>query len=41
MFAVVAVIDQADYAGVAVFEDRYGNLWALIEFTAGHPMSLC
>jgi catechol 2,3-dioxygenase-like lactoylglutathione lyase family enzyme len=31
---------QADYGTVAVFEDLYGNLWDLIEFTAGHPMSL-
>jgi catechol 2,3-dioxygenase-like lactoylglutathione lyase family enzyme len=31
---------QADYGCVAVFEDLYGNLWDLIEFTAGHPMSL-
>lgn len=25
------------YGVVAVFEDLYGNLWDLIEFTAGHP----
>jgi catechol 2,3-dioxygenase-like lactoylglutathione lyase family enzyme len=31
---------QADYGTVAVFEDLYGNLWDLIEFKAGHPMSL-
>ena len=31
---------QADYGTVAVFEDLYGNLWDLIEFTVGHPMSL-
>jgi len=31
---------QADYGEVAVFEDLYGNLWDLIEFKAGHPMSL-
>ena len=31
---------QAEYGTVAVFEDLYGNLWDLIEFTAGHPMSL-
>ena len=31
---------QADYGTVAVFEDLYGNLWDLIEFEAGHPMSL-
>ena len=30
---------QADYGTVAVFEDLYGNLWDLIEFEAGHPMS--
>jgi len=31
---------QADYGTVAVFEDLYGNLWDLIEFNAGHPMSV-
>ena len=31
---------QADYGEVAVFEDLYGNLWDLIEYKAGHPMSL-
>ena len=31
---------QADYGTVAVFEDLYGNLWDLIEYTAAHPMSL-
>lgn len=31
---------QADYGTVAVFEDLYGNLWDLIEFKTGHPMSL-
>lgn len=31
---------QADYGTVAVFEDLYGNLWDLIEYAAGHPMSL-
>ncbi len=31
---------QADYGTVAVFEDLYANLWDLIEFTEGHPMSL-
>ena len=31
---------QADYGTVAVFEDLYGNLWDLIEYKAGHPMSL-
>ena len=32
--------NQADYGTVAVFEDLYGNLWYLIEYEAGHPMSL-
>jgi catechol 2,3-dioxygenase-like lactoylglutathione lyase family enzyme len=26
---------QADYGTVAVFEDLYGNLWDLVEFTGG------
>jgi catechol 2,3-dioxygenase-like lactoylglutathione lyase family enzyme len=30
---------QEDYGTVAVFEDLYGNLWDLIEYAAGHPMS--
>ncbi|MGI9222070.1 MAG: VOC family protein [Woeseiaceae bacterium] len=30
---------QADYGTVAVFEDLYGNLWDLIEYAPGHPMS--
>jgi len=30
----------ADYGTVAVFEDLYGNLWDLIEYSADHPMSL-
>ncbi|GEK33894.1 VOC family protein [Kurthia sibirica] len=30
---------RADYGTVAVFKDLYGNLWDLIEFTEGHPMS--
>lgn len=29
----------ADYGTVAVFKDLYGNLWDLVEFNAGHPMS--
>jgi len=28
-----------DYGTVAVFADLYGNLWDLIEYAAGHPMS--
>jgi catechol 2,3-dioxygenase-like lactoylglutathione lyase family enzyme len=28
---------QADYGIVAVFEDLYGNLWDLVEFTDGRP----
>ena len=28
-----------DYGTVAVFEDLYGNLWDLIEYASGHPMS--
>jgi hypothetical protein len=31
---------EADYGTVAVFEDLYGNLWDLIEFSPDHPMSL-
>ena len=27
-----------DYGTVAVFEDLYGNLWDLLEFSKGHPM---
>ena len=30
----------ADYGTVAVFEDLYGNLWDLIEYSVDHPMSL-
>jgi catechol 2,3-dioxygenase-like lactoylglutathione lyase family enzyme len=30
---------QAEYGTVAVFEDLYGNLWDLIQFTADHPMN--
>jgi catechol 2,3-dioxygenase-like lactoylglutathione lyase family enzyme len=30
---------QEDYGTVAVFEDLYGNLWDLIEYAPGHPMS--
>ena len=29
----------ADYGTVAVFEDLYGNLWDLIQFSPEHPMS--
>ena len=29
----------AAYGTVAVFEDLYGNLWDLIEYAPGHPMS--
>lgn len=29
---------EADYGTVAVFEDLYGNLWDLVEFTERHPM---
>jgi catechol 2,3-dioxygenase-like lactoylglutathione lyase family enzyme len=28
---------QSDYGIVAVFEDLYGNLWDLVEFTDGRP----
>ena len=27
-----------DYGTVAVFEDLYGNLWDLLEFSKGHPV---
>lgn len=30
---------EADYGTVAVFEDLYGNLWDLVQFQEGHPMS--
>ena len=30
---------KMDYGTVAVFEDLYGNLWDLLEFTASHPMA--
>lgn len=30
----------ADYGTVAVFEDLYGNLWDLVEYASGHPMSI-
>lgn len=29
-----------DYGKVAVFEDLYGTLWDLVEFTAGHPYAI-
>ena len=28
---------EAEYGFVAVFEDLYGNLWDLVEFTDGRP----
>ncbi len=28
------------HIALVVFEDLYGNLWDLIEFTEGHPMRL-
>ena len=28
-----------DYGKVAVFKDLYGNLWDLVQFNEGHPMS--
>jgi hypothetical protein len=28
---------QASYGIVAVFEDLYGNLWDLVQFTDGRP----
>ena len=31
--------NEADYGTVAVFEDLYGNLWDLIEFSPTHPMN--
>lgn len=31
---------KEDYGIVAVFEDLYGNLWDLIEYSPDHPMSL-
>lgn len=30
---------EQDYGTVAVFTDLYGNLWDLIQFRPGHPMS--
>lgn len=29
-----------DYGMVAVFKDLYGNLWDLVQFNSGHPMSI-
>jgi catechol 2,3-dioxygenase-like lactoylglutathione lyase family enzyme len=29
---------RQDYGTVAVFEDLYGNLWDLLEFSGNHPM---
>jgi catechol 2,3-dioxygenase-like lactoylglutathione lyase family enzyme len=31
---------SADYGTVAVFEDLYGNLWDLVEFSPGHQMKI-
>jgi len=31
---------QAEYGTVAVFADLYGNLWDLVEYAPGHPMSV-
>jgi catechol 2,3-dioxygenase-like lactoylglutathione lyase family enzyme len=28
-----------DYGTVAVFEDLYGNLWDLLEFSSNHPLA--
>lgn len=30
---------EADYGTVAVFRDLYGNLWDLVQFHQGHPMT--
>ncbi|PGS49950.1 VOC family protein [Bacillus sp. AFS041924] len=30
---------EQDYGIVAVFKDLYGNLWDLIQFCEGHPLS--
>ncbi|GKU24462.1 hypothetical protein CFOLD11_12880 [Clostridium folliculivorans] len=30
---------EQDYGTVAVFKDLYGNLWDLVRFSKGHPMS--
>ena len=30
---------KAEYGTVAVFADLYGNLWDLVEYAPGHPMS--
>ena len=30
----------AEYGTVAVFEDLYGNLWDLVEYSPGHPLAL-
>jgi catechol 2,3-dioxygenase-like lactoylglutathione lyase family enzyme len=35
----VRVPKEQDYGTVAVFKDLYGNLWDLVQFNAGHPMS--
>jgi catechol 2,3-dioxygenase-like lactoylglutathione lyase family enzyme len=31
---------EAEYGTVAVFEDLYGNLWDLIEYSPSHPMHI-
>ncbi|QTL37926.1 VOC family protein [Pseudoalteromonas viridis] len=31
--------EKQDYGTVAVFEDVYGNLWDLIQYSDDHPMS--
>ena len=31
---------EQDYGMVAVFKDLYGNLWDLVQFKAGYPMSV-
>jgi hypothetical protein len=36
----VREVKSADYGTVAVFEDLYGNLWDLVEFSPGHQMKI-
>ncbi len=31
---------DAEYGTVAVFEDLYGNLWDLVEFSPSHPLAI-
>jgi catechol 2,3-dioxygenase-like lactoylglutathione lyase family enzyme len=31
---------QQAYGTVAVFEDLYGNLWDLVQYSAGHPLAM-